>query len=52
MKRDGYFTDLVSTRAVKFGRDHAQHPFFLYVPHPAVPAPFQPPDALETSFVT
>jgi arylsulfatase A len=37
---------------VKFVRDHARHPFFLYVPHLAVHAPFQPPDAPQTPFVT
>ena len=52
VKRDGYFTDLVNERAVKFIRDHAKHPFFLYVPHLAVHGPFQPPDAPETPFVT
>lgn len=29
VKRDGYFTDLVNERAVKFVRDHAAHPFFV-----------------------
>ncbi len=52
VKREGYFTDLVNERAVKFVRDHAKHPFFLYVPHLAVHAPFQPPDAPQTPFVT
>lgn len=52
VKREGYFTDLVNERAVKFVRDHAAHPFFLYVPHLAVHAPFQPPDAPATPFVT
>ena len=52
VKRDGYFTDLVNERAVKFVRDHAKHPFFLYVPHLAVHAPFQPPDAPAAPFVT
>jgi arylsulfatase A-like enzyme len=52
VKSDGYFTDLVNERAVKFVRDHAKHPFFLYVPHLAVHAPFQPPDAPQTPFVT
>ncbi|MEO6244216.1 MAG: sulfatase-like hydrolase/transferase, partial [Opitutaceae bacterium] len=52
VKLDGYFTDLVNARAVKFVRDHAKEPFFLYVPHLAVHAPFQPPDAPTTPFVT
>lgn len=52
VKRDGYFTDLVNERAVKFIRDHQAVPFFLYVPHLAVHGPFQPPDAPETPMVT
>jgi arylsulfatase A-like enzyme len=52
VQREGYFTDLVNERAVKFVRDHARHPFFLYVPHLAVHAPFQPPDAPNTPMVT
>ncbi len=52
VKRDGYFTDLVNERAVKFIRDHHTTPFFLYVPHLAVHGPFQPPDAPETPMVT
>lgn len=52
VKRDGYFTDLVNERAVKFVRDHAKQPFFLYVPHLAVHGPFQPPDAPGTPLVT
>ncbi|MDZ4288290.1 MAG: sulfatase [Prosthecobacter sp.] len=52
VKRAGYFTDLVNERAVKFVRDHAKQPFFLYVPHLAVHSPFQPPDAPESPMVT
>lgn len=49
-----YFTDLVNERAVGFVRKHAggEKPFFLYVPHLAVHAPFQMPDAPETPMVT
>lgn len=47
-----YFTDLVNDRAVDFVRKSSKKPFFLYVPHLAVHAPFQPPDAPETPFVT
>jgi arylsulfatase A-like enzyme len=39
----GYLTDLVNRRAVEFVRKHASRPFFLYVPHQAVHAPYQPP---------
>jgi arylsulfatase A len=52
VQRDGYFTDLVNERAAKFIRDHATRPFFLYVPHLAVHAPFQPPDAPQSPMVT
>jgi arylsulfatase A-like enzyme len=51
-QRQGYFTDLVNERAAKFIRDHATRPFFLYVPHLAVHAPFQPPDAPQSPMVT
>ncbi len=49
-----YFTDLVNERAAAFVKKHAGQgkPFFLYVPHLAVHAPFQPPDAPETPMVT
>ncbi|MBE7498296.1 MAG: sulfatase-like hydrolase/transferase [Verrucomicrobiaceae bacterium] len=52
VKLEGYFTDLINDRAAKFIRDHAKQPFFLYVPHLAVHAPFQPPDAPQTPMVT
>ncbi len=42
-KTEGYITDLINDRAAKFVDKHAEHPFFLYVPHLAVHAPFQPP---------
>lgn len=49
-----YFTDLVNERAAGFVKKHAggEKPFFLYVPHLAVHAPFQAPDAPETPMVT
>ena len=43
VKVEGYLTDLLNQRAVKFIHDHAGKPFFLYVPHLAVHSPFQPP---------
>ncbi|MBK8038069.1 MAG: sulfatase [Verrucomicrobiaceae bacterium] len=52
VKQEGYFTDLINNRAAKFIREHAKQPFFLYVPHLAVHAPFQPPDAPQTPVVT
>jgi N-acetylgalactosamine-6-sulfatase len=53
VKMDGrYFTDLVNERAARFIAQSAGKPFFLYVPHLAVHAPFQPPDAPGTPPVT
>ena len=52
VKREGYLTDLINERAVKFIRDHKSAPFFLYVPHLAVHSPFEAPDAPETPMVT
>jgi arylsulfatase A len=52
VQREGYFTDLVNERAAKFIRDHGKRPFFLYVPHLAVHAPFQPPGAPQSPMVT
>jgi arylsulfatase A-like enzyme len=43
VRAEGYLTDLVNRRAVEFVRKHAGEPFFLYVPHQAVHAPYQPP---------
>ena len=44
-KAEGYLTDLINQRAAQFVRKHAgdKQPFFCYVPHLAVHAPFQPP---------
>jgi arylsulfatase A len=47
VKRQGYLTDLIGDRAVEFIRKNAERPFFLYVPHLAVHAPFQPPERPE-----
>jgi arylsulfatase A-like enzyme len=43
VKAEGYLTDLLSRRAVEFIGKHAREPFFLYLPHQAVHAPYQPP---------
>ena len=43
VKREGYLTDLLTERAVKFIDAHAKDPFFLYVPYNSVHWPFQPP---------
>jgi len=40
----GYFTDLINERAESFIEKNHDSPFFLYVPHLALHAPFQPPD--------
>ena len=52
VKQAGYLTDLINERAVRFIRQHAREPFFLYVPHLAMHAPFQPPDAPDSPMVT
>jgi arylsulfatase A-like enzyme len=44
VSRDGYMTDLITARAVKFVEDHAGRPFFLEVAYNAAHWPFQPPD--------
>lgn len=41
---NGYFTDLINDRAASFIEKNHKKPFFLYVPHLALHAPFQPPD--------
>ncbi|MCB1234807.1 MAG: sulfatase-like hydrolase/transferase [Verrucomicrobiae bacterium] len=45
-KEKGYITDLINQHAAAFIRKHAAagEPFFCYVPHLAVHAPFQPPN--------
>jgi N-acetylgalactosamine-6-sulfatase len=43
-KAEGYLTDLINQRSAAFVDKHADQPFFLYVPHLAVHAPFQPPN--------
>ena len=43
VKVEGYLTDLINRRAAQFVAKHAREPFFLYVPHLAVHAPYQPP---------
>ncbi len=53
VQHDGrYLTDMLNARAAKFIREHARKPFFLYVPHLAVHAPWQAPDKPNTPFVT
>lgn len=52
VKRQGYLTDLINERAVEFIRKHEGKPFFMYVPHLAVHAPWQAPDAPESPMVT
>jgi arylsulfatase A-like enzyme len=43
VRREGYLTELLTDRAVKFVDAHAKEPFFLYVPFNSVHWPFQPP---------
>ncbi len=45
IRRDGYFTDMITDGAVKFLREQPQgKPFLLYLPYTAPSAPFQHPD--------
>jgi arylsulfatase A-like enzyme len=44
VKVDGYMTDLITARAVRFIEQHAAEPFFLDVSYNAAHWPFQPPD--------
>ncbi len=49
VRRDGYFTDLVTDEAVRFLAAPRAEPFFLYVPFTAPHAPYQGPgDKLPT----
>lgn len=41
VEEDGYLTDLVNEHAVRFIREHADQPFFLYVAHEAPHWPYQ-----------
>ncbi|HEX3869949.1 MAG TPA: sulfatase [Pirellulales bacterium] len=43
VEANGYLTDLLNQHAVEFIRAHAKEPFFVYLPHQAVHAPYQPP---------
>ncbi len=45
IRRDGYFTDLITDGAIDFLRKQPRNePFFLYLPYTAPSAPFQHPD--------
>ena len=45
VRRDGYFTDVITSGAIKFLRAQPQdEPIFLYLPFNAPSAPFQHPD--------
>jgi arylsulfatase A-like enzyme len=46
---DGYMTDLISERAVRFIEQHAKEPFFLDVSYNAGHWPYQPPDRPSTA---
>ncbi len=41
---NGYLTDLITERALRFVRDHRAQPFFLEVAYTAPHWPYQPPD--------
>ena len=44
IQRDGYMTDLITERSVRFIDEHAAVPFFLEVTYNAAHWPYQPPD--------
>jgi N-acetylgalactosamine-6-sulfatase len=44
VRREGYFTDLLTEDALKFLDEQNEKPFFLYVPFTAPHSPFQGPD--------
>jgi arylsulfatase A-like enzyme len=46
---DGYMTDLVTERSIRFLERNAQRPFFLEVAHGAPHWPYQPPDRPSTA---
>ena len=41
---EGYITDLINQRAVRYIREEGRSPFFIYVPYNAVHHPYQVPD--------
>jgi len=43
VSREGYFTDLATDEGIKFIDQHADEPFFLYLPYTSPHAPFQGP---------
>jgi arylsulfatase A-like enzyme len=49
VKADGYLTDLITQRSVKYIADHAQAPFFLEVAYSAAHWPYQVPDQPSTA---
>ncbi len=49
VKVDGYLTDLITERAVRFIESNAQKPFFLDVSYNAAHWPYQPPDHPSTA---
>lgn len=44
VRREGYFTDLITAEAVTFIDRYQQGPFFLYVPYTTPHSPFQGPN--------
>ncbi len=44
VRREGYFTDLMTDEAVSFLERNGKEPFFLYVPYTAPHSPFQGPN--------
>jgi len=44
IRREGYFTELITAEAIRFLSQESNKPFFLYVPYTAPHFPYQGPD--------
>lgn len=44
IEEEGYMTDMITGRAIRFINDHANEPFFLSIQYNAAHWPYQPPD--------
>jgi arylsulfatase A-like enzyme len=49
IKADGYMTDLITQRSVKFITEHARSPFFIEIAYNAAHWPYQVPDRPSTA---
>lgn len=49
IEEEGYMTDMITQRAVRFINDHASEPFFLSIQYNAAHWPYQVPDSPSTA---